>query len=404
MASTGPKLTRIPDRNNPSLALVLGLFCSGFLAWTLLSGAHGHSYADYLAEWREIILGRDPWGRSDTLPFNAYGPLFNVLAVLTTISPIAGKLLFALTYCAFVVWAMAKLWPTCGHHSFPWPLALFCIFNPFPWVEIAHFGFFDVLVGIACVGAVHARLHGRDLLSGTSIAAGILLKLVPFVILPFLVVNRTRIHVRLASACLALVILGFGLSLLVWGPSTFAPMLFAGERGPVLSVYAFLGGGSDADLSVSNLAQMALASRIVLASAGLALFAWCVARNVEPALAALLAMLCTLLFYQVGYNNYQMMLFVLAAYWMARDWERLKADRMLLTGFALYFTCLAMMDVLFPIVRRVSEPTTATQFLDAIYFLKFLLGCALLFLLLRYSLRQTRDLAQRMPASAVDGA
>ena len=39
-------------------------------------------------------------------------------------------------------------------------------------------------------------------------------------------------------------------------------------------------------------------------------------RMIQPAPAAVLAILVTLMFYQVGFAQYHMVLFVLASYWM----------------------------------------------------------------------------------------
>ena len=53
---------------------------------------------------------------------------------------------------------------------------------------------------------------------------GILLKYMPIVILPFLVFSERRFHFRLLSFCVGVVILGFVVSAIIWGTSTFWPL------------------------------------------------------------------------------------------------------------------------------------------------------------------------------------
>jgi hypothetical protein len=371
-----------PAPAGTAVTLLLVLFCTGFMSWAVVTGAHGHSYSDYLAEWHEVLRGADPGGVRPGLPFNAYGPAFNLLAGLVWIAPAAAKWLIAASYCGFVVWCLARLWTDCGNRSFPWPLVLLCVVNPWPWIAVAHFGFFDGLVGLACVVGVHARLRGREAAAGLCIGLGVLLKLVPIVLLPFLAVGRNRLHLRFAAVCLAGILCGFLASYLAWGPSTFAPLSFAGAREPTLSIYPLLA-------RAAGPGALAWVGPTALVVFGATLFAWHLAVRLEPAPAALLAMLGTLLLYQVGYNNYQMIVLMLAAYWIAVDWWRLRSERLLLAGLALYFGCLTLTDLLFPLVRRASSPSAAAAFLEGMYLVKFVLGCALFFLLLRYS-RQAR--------------
>ena len=361
----------------PPLGAVLGLFSAGFIGWTLLLGAHGGSYADYLSEWREILAGHDPWRPAAGLPFNAYGPLFNALAALAAVHPLAPKVLFALAYCGFAWWLIARIWPARAPGLYPWPLILLCLANPYVWISVAHFGMFDVLAGLAAVAGVHLAGQGRAMRAGAALAAGILLKLVPLVILPFLVIGRGQIGPRLALACAGVTLAGFTLSYLIWGPSTFAPFTFAGTRGPVHSVYILV-GADQPELA-------AWLSRAALAAMGLALICWCTLRRTDPALSALMAVLGTLLFYQVGYNNYQMMLLPLAAYWLTLNWVQLRQQRGLLSVFAAYFISLALIDMLFPVLRRVLAQPLAFALLDALCLLRFAAGCALLLALARYS-------------------
>ncbi|MBC7491137.1 MAG: DUF2029 domain-containing protein, partial [Novosphingobium sp.] len=179
--------------------LALGVLCVLFLVWTIASGVRPGAYTDYLAEWREVMAGHDPWRSSGDTPLNAYGPLFNALGLLAWTNPIAPKLLFASGYVAFVAWLILRTAPDRSPRRTHAVIAL-CLLNPFPWVEIAHFGFFDVLVGIACVGAVHATRRGGDRISGALVGVGILVKSLPAVLLPVLASGGRRLRPDLVGA------------------------------------------------------------------------------------------------------------------------------------------------------------------------------------------------------------
>ena len=62
----------------------------------------------------------------------------------------------------------------------------------------------------------------------------------------------------------------------------------------------------------------------MLLTAGLGVFAWCILRQTEPALSSALAILVTLLFYRIGYFNYQMVFFSLSSYWVVSKWAQFK--------------------------------------------------------------------------------
>jgi hypothetical protein len=338
---------------------------------------HG-DYRDYLDEWNVVLEGGNPWVDEAN---NAYGPLFNALAPLVWINPIANKLLFAFSYLVYVIWLVkdVALRGELGARSWPW-LCLWFL-NPFPWIEIAYFGYFDVVVGLACLAAVHSLLGKKDGTAGSFLALGILLKFMPIVIVPFLGFNERRLHIRLLGFCVGIVILGFAVSVLVWGTSTFLPLAFAAERTPRWSIYSVLGSADSLLRLFSDSANFALdwLEKPLLVTAGLGVFGWCVLRRTGPALSAALAILVTLLFYRVGYINYQMVFFVLISYWIASEWKQL-ADRYTL-GAVLggYFCVPAVLDFVSWSVRLTEGISDITKLtFSVMVLLKFLLGCGLL--------------------------
>src|SRR6516165_10403836 len=212
-----------PARPYSDVNAALVVFSAAFLALTVLSGIHG-DYQGYLHMWTAVLAGRDPWesGASVDWWVNAYGPLFNALAPLTWINPFVNKLLFAFSYLVYVTWLIKVLAPRRGCVALSWPWVGLWLLNPFPWEQIAYFGYFDVLVSLACVAAVHSLVSRKDSASGTYLALGILLKYMPIVILPFLVFSKRRFHFRALISCAGVVFLGLVVSVLIWGTSTFS--------------------------------------------------------------------------------------------------------------------------------------------------------------------------------------
>jgi hypothetical protein len=102
------------------------------------------------------------------------------------------------------------------------------------------------------------------------------------------------------------------------------------------------------------------------------MFAWCVLRQIEPVLSSALAILVTLLFYRIGFANYQMVLFSLVLYWAASNWAQLKQHSVLAALLVGYFGFLAIDNFIF------WSYSVERSMLFLIMLFKFLLGCALL--------------------------
>jgi hypothetical protein len=357
--------------------VALMVFSAAFLALTVLS-ADRLDYTGYLAQWSDVLEGRDPWNYVQRVSVNAYGPLFNLLAPLARVNPLANKLLFAFVYLVYVIWLIKDFGPRRGFvlYSCPWMLLL--LLNPLPWWQIAYLGHFDILVGLACVAAVHCRVRNKDWLSGACLAVGILLKFMPIVILPFLAFNGRRVHFRLIISCIGVVVSGLVVSVLVWGTSTFKPLKFAATREAIESIYVLLEPTNFPlrafwDARIPQWLNSQRLAEPLLLIAGLGTYVWCVLRRTEPALSAALAILVTLLFYWVGWAQYQMVFFVLILYWAVSEWERSNGSSILIAVLGGYFSFLVVSDVIGLIAGYDIFSLSNTVMI----LLRFLAGCAL---------------------------
>jgi Glycosyltransferase family 87 len=372
------------DRAAGRTSLALSLLAAAFLALTVLSGTF-QDYYFYLEMWYHVRHGEDPWflvfGEDGGAPLNAYGPLFNPLACLAWINPLAPKLLFAFAYLLFATSAIKRF--TAGHPpSGPRALGLTALFwNPFPWVEVAYYGHFDVLVGLACLGALRAWDWGRDIGAGLCLAAGVLLKYLPIVLLPFLAFDpdRGRIRPRFLAAALLSIVAGLALSAWIWGPSTFLPLKLAASRDArTLSIFRFF-RGPYSPLPwfglAPNLNNLSPLSQLL----GLAwAWSWWRARKPDVEATAVVAVTITVLLYRVGYPQYQMVPFVLTAAWAVRHRDRLRNRTALAVAMAAYFGWLAAFDVYYVLVEQYRMDLAWGYVREVAGLPTFFLGCAFL--------------------------
>jgi hypothetical protein len=300
--------------------------------------------------------------------------LFNVLAPLAWINPLANKLLFAFSYLVYVIWLIKDLAPRREFVALSWPWVGLWLANPFPWEEIAYCGYFDILVSLTCVAAVHSLVRNKDGSSGTYLALGILLKYIPIIILPFLVFGERRLRFRLLSFCIGVVIVGLVVSVLIWGTSTFLPLTFAATRDPEWSIYIVLTSTHSPLRPFLDSPNVDWLEKLLLLTAGLGMFTWCILCQIEPALSSALAILVTLLFYRVGFANYQMVLFSLISYWAVSNWEQFRGRSFLAAYLFGYFTFLAVADLAYwwGLVGSIFYSNIVVMLFQ------FLLGCALL--------------------------
>lgn len=369
--------------------LALGILSFAFLAVTVVTGAR-HDYLFDLQIWGEVMQRRDPWflviGIYGSYPLNAYGPLFNALAPLAWVNPLAPKLVFAYAYILVTVW-LIKSFLGKGRVGATAVVALPAWFwNPFPWLEIAARGHFDVLVGITAITALHFRMRNQDECSGIALALGVLLKYIPIVLLPFLMLDRGRLRLRLLMAAIAVIVLGMAMSDVGWGRSTFRPITFAGIRfSTYLSIFRFL-RGMYSPLRIYGLApNLDWTSPIVLFVALSWAWSWSRVNKTDVATSTVLAMIITLLLYQNGFPQYQMVSFLLASYWVVRDWDRRPNRRPLLIALAVYFGWISLFDTFY----CAEDPLAVSPLLDwnkvedTVGLPTFLLGCGLIVCIVR---------------------
>ncbi len=312
------------------------------------------------------------------------------MAIMTLLSPIANKLFFSFAYILYVIWLMKEVSPNQELKMQRWFWFGLLILNPFPWVQISWFGYFDILIGLACVASLHCLTGRKDRLSGVFLSLGILLKFMPIVILPFLAFGGRRFNWRLVGVCIATVALGFLASVLVWGTSVFTPLFFVATRSPQRSIYTILNSTYSPLRLVYNTSDLDWLERPLLLCAVLAIFILYRFRYVSLPLSCALAILVTLLFDRLGYANYQMVLFCLITYWAASEWKQLSKRPLIGILLIVYFTFMAIKD--FDVYEAGWPPLLHP---NGLVLVAFVLGCLLLMGLLRFSVMLVADEATK---------
>jgi hypothetical protein len=394
LALHGALVTRI-RRLFPERGWRLGLaaIAGGFLLVTLVAGPR-HDYPAYLEIWKVALEGNDPWWIHPKwgYPLNAYGPLFLALAPLSALNELAPKLLFATVFLVLGLAILASFRRDARLQGRPiFVLMALSFLNPYFWSEIACYGHFDILVAFCCVVAVLCRLMSgrRDGAAGVALGLGILLKYLPVVLLPFLVLSigvtaaggrRLEVRTRLLASALTTVAAGFLAATWKWGSAPLTALEFASTRGSAgMSIFRFLRGRYSPLEGLADPSKIDAMALPVLAVAGLAVFGWCLWRRLDVPTSAAAGALVTLLFYRVGFPQYQVIVFALLALSWRYDpprWARSRSLQASAIAYVLWVGLAISFDV--AAGGTVGDRLPWAWLEDALGLPTFVLGCWLL--------------------------
>lgn len=213
-----------------------------FLVLSLITFITGgrFDYASYKLQWDMIIAGENPWGFVEGGMVNAYGYIFNFLAILHSLHSLLPKLFFVLLLGIFCRRLISN------NPRVDRDLAIFLCINPFTVSTLAVYGFSDglcsLLLGLALLESQNASAVS-SFRSGLFISLSILSKFYSIVALPIFIQRSLRSNQMLyfAKGLLITSILVLFLSYFLWGNSILTPLLFAQGREPsFLTVWKFV--------------------------------------------------------------------------------------------------------------------------------------------------------------------
>lgn len=188
-------------------------------------------YASYKLQWHLMIGGGDPWGFVEGGMVNAYGYVFNFLAVLYSVDSLVPKLFFVLLLVLFC-WQLIVSQPTKSR-----TLVLFLCINPFTISTIAVYGFIDgmcsLLLGFALLEQSFKPIRA-SMRAGVFLALSTLTKFYSIVALPILLFANWRSNTikDFVKGYLFTFIVILTFSYVLWGDSILTPLLFAKGRDP----------------------------------------------------------------------------------------------------------------------------------------------------------------------------
>ena len=200
-----------------------------------------HDYALYFAHWDLILGGGDPWAKIDAR--NAYGPIYNIFALPYALHSQLPKLLFV------SCWLVLSLYTVREFSALPRVktsvkslFAVFWLLNPFFIVCTAFYGFNDSLVALLCFIGILVAAQGKSKSALVWMTMGILTKLYPLFLLPFL--NKDWKDIRRNIALFfAILLIGYFITYLIWGSSFVTAFGKANGRNPTLfSIMMFFYG------------------------------------------------------------------------------------------------------------------------------------------------------------------
>jgi hypothetical protein len=330
----------------------LMLLATGF--WLVITTKTGArlDYNEYLMQWQIIVDAQlPPWGEHTT---NAYGPLYNALALPYLVDPFLPKMLFVFVWMWVSVFLIGQALQRDDRpilHA--WFIATLMLTSPYLAILIAHYGYFDILPAGLCLLAVYLRLHQHDRMSGAALAGAVLLKFYPLALLPFIMLDGRRLRIRIGAWCIVCVCIGMLAGGLIWGGSVLQPLTFAGDRpSKWLSIFRYLSGPySPLALWMENPNADHLSfPAMVLFGGGTWLACWWRRVPLIPACVAGVAI--ALQFYKVGHIQFQILLWVLIMYWLVTGSLLSREHRPALIAVLTYLIWLTVFVMVYAVLRR----------------------------------------------------
>lgn len=278
-----------------------------------------HDYALYFAHWDLILSGGDPWAKIDAA--NAYGPVYNLFALPYAVHFQLPKLIFVSCWLALVLYTVRRFSALENISArVKWIFAAFWLLNPFFIVSTVFYGFNDSLVALLCFLAIIIAVQGRGKSSLILITAGVLTKIYPVFLLPF--ISREwkdiRRNIVIFVVILAVVYL---ITYLIWGGSFLVAFGKANGRNPTLfSIMMFLYGDFFPFKTVGDF-LISLNKLLVLGSV-FYLFKRFQHGKLDQHTAFLAGFTAVLMFYKAGQQQFYLSYFAIFAAWVLIEFRK----------------------------------------------------------------------------------
>ena len=311
-----------------------------------------HDYALYFAHWDLILSGGDPWAKIDAP--NAYGPVYNFFALPYALNSQLPKLIFVSCWLAVVIYTVRKFSALQNvSAAVKWLFAAFWLLNPFFIVSTSFYGFNDSLVALLCFLGVLLAVKGSSKTSLLILTVGVLTKIYPLFLLPFLNKGWKDIR-RNILVFVVMLFVAYLITYLIWGPSFLVAFGKANGRNPTLfSIMMFLYSDYFPFKSIGSV-LISLNKPLAL---GAVFFVFMRFRKekLEQHAAFLAGFTALLMFYKAGQQQFYLAYFAIFAAWVVIEFRKelpnLKAFyAVLLLGFWM----MLMAGVVYPLTSYMS--------------------------------------------------
>jgi len=279
-----------------------------------------HDYALYFRHWDLVLSGGDPWKKMEAA--NAYGPFYNLFAWLYAIDYQLPKLIFVSSWLAISIYAVNQFWSLSKSSGFQkWLYFIFWFFNPFFILSTVFYAFNDAFVALLMfLGLLLILQYQKKELGTIVITLGVLTKLYPLFLLPFISANKKQI-IKYALLFLFLLSVVYFLTYLIWGISFTNALGKANGRDPALfSIMRFVDGAyfpsdllGDVIIGLTNL--------LVLLGVGY-VFKCFKDNKIEQHTAFLAGFTMLLLFYKAGQQQFYLAYFAIFAVWTMLEFKK----------------------------------------------------------------------------------
>ena len=261
----------------------------------LFYGGSRHDYSLYSITWQGV-LNQDP-----NIYYHSYGPLHLFFAFIFNLNPLLPKIIYGILFSIFQIFLFLKLLKL--EDKF---LLLFYIAIPCNFLIIAtvyFYGINDSIVAFFLFFSLIFKLDKKDVLSGIFLSVSILTKIYPILLVPFFILDRKKINIKLLFSLIVSLIVIMLISFYFFGNKLILdPFMFGAARDPkLLSILASLSYDFPESLIVKKLIENN--SFIVLVSTLMTII-FCLIKQTRILVSLILTYLTILITYKVGHMQF----------------------------------------------------------------------------------------------------
>lgn len=293
-----------------------------------------HDYLAYVNEWDKIFKGDDP--------YNAYGVFFHFFSLPNAIYNKLPKLIFIMFY--FI--AVHNIIKIDREDKLVYRLLLL---NPIFWVFGVLFGSNDVFLSSITILAVLNLINNNNITSGFLFSIGINFKYTPLSVLPFLVIDRKTINIKVIITTLISSVIFLSIGFYFWNSELMHGFMYNVNRdSSIFSIFRYISGDYQ-PLQYFNISSLDFLSVFLVIITWILLFLLFFIYKYDKYLTLLLAYSNILLFYKTGHHQFYLLFLCLTIIVYIIHKKRILENKLLLYSFSLFWIWIFIFTLLYPL-------------------------------------------------------